>query len=488
MNDKDEAKIEADRGTMERFAGNKKLSKEFATAPFPLGLEIAEKSYDKIYPPQPQKQTKPIQEAMKVFNDKMVMAEQFYNIQPIYYDKAGLWWIWNRDLLCWQLSDEVDITNALYNQTGYDTINSKQRGEILQALKQIGRKYKPLPFNKNWVQFKNKIVDVITGEEFDAEPNYFTLNPIPHRLSPEKFIETPVIDKIFEEWVGKDNIKKLYQIMAYCLLSDYPIHRLFCFIGGGMNGKSCFLRLIENYIGNNNVCSTELDTLLKSRFEVTRLHKKLVCIMGETNFNELTQTSILKKLTGQDMIGFEYKNKTPFEDKNYAKILISTNNLPETTDKTIGFYRRWLIVDFPNRFSEAKEILDDIPKEEYENLGIKLVMILKDLLTDRKFDREGSIEERQKIYEDKSNPFDKFFKENIDDTDPNVSVPKWEFEQKLNEWCRENKFREIGNNTISKKMKERGVEEDRPYIQFYSKDEQRFVNKQVRSWRGLKWK
>ena len=78
--------------------------------------------------------------------------------------------------------------------------------------------------------------------------------------------------------------------------------------------------------------------------------------MGETNFSELNKTSILKKLTGQDVIGFEYKNKNPFDGFNYAKILIATNNLPTTTDKTIGFYRRWFIIDFPNRFSEEKDI------------------------------------------------------------------------------------------------------------------------------------
>ena len=73
--------------------------------------------------------------------------------------------------------------------------------------------------------------------------------------------------------------------------------------------------------------------------------------MGETDFNEMKKTSMLKKLSGGDLIGFEYKRKDPFEDKNYAKITISTNNLPSTSDKTIGFYRRWLIIDFPITFS-----------------------------------------------------------------------------------------------------------------------------------------
>ncbi len=50
------------------------------------------------------------------------------------------------------------------------------------------------------------------------------------QLSKEKFMETPTIDKIFEEWVGEEYVKTLYQIIAYCLLPDYPMNRLFCFI------------------------------------------------------------------------------------------------------------------------------------------------------------------------------------------------------------------------------------------------------------------
>lgn len=437
--------------------------------------------------PKTKEPSKEFKEAARIFSGKMELADRFYKIQPIYFDNAGLWWLWSDEKKCWEMSDEVTIANYLHTAINFDTINSKERGEILQALKQIGRMYKPIDLPKTYIQFKDELIDISNGDVLLATPKYFTLNPIPYSLHKEKFIETPNMDRIFEEWVGKDHVKTLYEIIAYCLLPDYPLHRLFCFIGAGMNGKSCFLRLIEKFIGNGNVCSTELDSLLNSRFEVTRLHKKLVCMMGETNFNELSKTSILKKLTGQDLIGFEYKNKNPFEEKNYAKILISTNNLPETTDKTVGFYRRWLIIDFPNQFSEEKDILSTIPEEEYEALATKCVlMILPDLLKERKFHNEGDIIHRQKRYEDKSNPVDKFMNEYCDDTDPSSDIPKWEFNKRLNEWCRENKFREMSELVIFKKMKDRGIIETKPYREWYEGEVR--INRQVRCWGGIKWK
>jgi P4 family phage/plasmid primase-like protien len=430
--------------------------------------------------------TKNFKKASKLFSGKMELAERFFETQPIYYDFAGIWWLWDNGKRCWEMTDEVTITNFLYLSLNVDTINTKERTEIIQALKQVGRMNRPLPLPKTYIQFKDKLVDILNGDEKEATSEYFTLNPIPYKLHKERFIETPKMDKIFEEWVGKEHVKTLHQIIAYCLLPDYPIHRLFCFIGGGMNGKSCFLRLLEKFLGNNNVCSTELDVLLHSRFELTRLYKKLACMMGETNFNEMSKTSILKKLTGQDLIGFEYKNKNPFDERNYAKILISTNNLPETTDKTIGFYRRWLIIDFPNSFSEEKDILSEIPEEEYEALAVKCcLLILPELLKERKFYNEGDIAHRQKNYEEKSNPFDKFYKERIDE-DPSKDIPKWEFEKIFNEWCRMNKFREMSDISIASKMKEKGIQETRLWKDWYENSSA--TKKQFRCWSGITWK
>lgn len=203
--------------------------------------------------------------------------------------------------------------------------------------------------------------------------------------------------------------------------------------------------------------------------------------MGETNFNEMSKTSTLKKLSGGDLIGFEYKNKDPFEDINYAKIIIATNNLPTTTDKTIGFYRRWMIIDFPNQFSEKKDILNDIPEEEYQALAVKCALILKDLLSNREFTNEGSVEDRMERYESKSNPLGKFMDEMVEE-DCDGQIWKWEFEENLKKWCKDNKFRELSDLVIGKKMKELRIEQQLKSAGDFSQ------GKRWRAWIGIKWK
>ena len=416
--------------------------------------------------------------------DKSDLAKQIWEIQPYFYDKSKIWWLWNNEEKKWEMIDDTDILNAVSELSTANTVDSKDKNEIIESMKQFGRKKLPKPVKKTWVQFKGMVYDILTGKAFKATPEYFTTNPISWALNKESCGTTPVIDRIFTEWVGEKFKETLYEIISYSLIPDYPIHRLFCLIGAGLNGKGCYLRLLEKFLGQDNLCSTELDTLLTSRFEVSRLHKKLLCVMGETNFSEMKKTSMLKKLSGGDLIGFEYKGKKHFEDYNYAKILIATNNLPTTTDKTIGFYRRWLIIDFPNQFDEAKDILSEIPDEEYEALACKSVIVLSSLLSTRQFTNEGNIEERMKKYEDRSDPLEKFLKE-FTQEDANKFIYKWDFEKRLNGWCKEHRFREIAENTIGKKMKDKGFESTQVSAEWYDND--KLIKRRVRAWSGLTW-
>jgi len=424
----------------------------------------------------------PRERLIPLFDNKIDLVEKFLRVQPLYYDRSKNWWLWISNESRWELIDEIEILNMIRYHSHANTISSREKNEIIEALRQVSREHKPKKVEKSWIQFKDVIIDIKTGETFPTTAQYFVTNPLPYNLG--KSEDTPMMDKFFREWVGEDYIKTLYQILAYCCIPDYPIHRIFCFIGAGCNGKSQFLKLLRKFIGGYNCTSTELDTLLNSRFEKTRLFKKLVCQMGETNFNEMSQTSLLKKLSGGDLVGFEFKNKDPFDAENYAKILIATNTLPSTTDKTIGFYRRWLIIDFPNRFSEnGGDIIDYIPESEYNNLAKKCLRLIKELLQDYQFHKEGSIEDRAEMYEERSNPFEKFYKENVIESF-NGHIFKFEFKQEFNTWCRTHGFRKLSDREIKHKMDEKNIETARRDYFGNSQEE----TKRYMSWTGINWK
>jgi P4 family phage/plasmid primase-like protien len=376
---------------------------------------------------------------------------------PIHYDKATMWWMWNKQRQCYEIIDETDILNVVDNATRTNTLASGAKFQILEAFKREGRKIAPKEIPKSWVQFKNKIIDTNTGEEIEATPEYFLTNPIPHNIGENE--ETPIIDRLLEEW-GKEYATTLKEIIAYCCLRDYPLHRIFLLIGSGSNGKGTYLRLLNNFIGNDNIASTEMDLLINNQFHITKLHKKLCCQMSETNFQALKNTSMLKRLSGGDLIGFEYKNKKPFDDYNYAKILIATNSLPITHDKTDGFYRRWVIVDFNTQFSEKTNPLINIPESEYEGLSRWVCKAIRRLQTNREFTKEGSIADRKERYEIRSNPLQPFIQSNFEQ-DLNGKIPASEFYAGFAAFLNSNGYRNLTYDIVRGMMKSEGYDYER---------------------------
>jgi len=340
----------------------------------------------------------------------MTNALLFYNRQPFFYDKTGMFWFWVTNK--YEQVDDTEVMNKLDDVLGFmgQTVNSKLKSNYLEAFKRVGRKHIPMDAPIKWVQFNDYAYSLNSNKVYKVEPNYFFTNPIPWEVG--KTEETPILDKLFTEWVGEKHLNTLYELIAYCCYRDYPIQLLFCLVGSGRNGKGCFLKVLDKFLGGDvNVTSTSLDLISgnnKSRFESFRLFKKLVALMGETNFGLLTNTSLLKQLTGGDKIGFEKKGKDPFTAYNYAKIIIASNSLPTTQDTSDGFFRRWLIIDFPNEFPEGKDITNIIPEEEYHNLAKKVVNILPKLIEVGKFTNQGDIAHRRMKYILSSNPFPLF--------------------------------------------------------------------------------
>ena len=295
----------------------------------------------------------------------LTIGKDFVKQNPLYYDKAGLWWSWNWSKDNYQQIDETDLLIMIDRATKKYNLKAGVKAEILEGLRRAARENNPIEPPPELIQFGENIYNYKTKEITKAKPEYFFTNSIPWDIGETE--ETPNIDRIFSEWVG-ENKEQLYEIISYCTIRDYPLQRLFVLIGSGANGKSTFLQILRKFVGEDNVASANLDQLADNPFQISKLYKKLLCVMGETNFERMKNTNTLKALTGKDLVSIEYKNKGAFDAVNYAKIVIATNSLPETHDKTDGFYRRWVIIDFKNRFSEKRDILSEIPDEEYKAL------------------------------------------------------------------------------------------------------------------------
>jgi P4 family phage/plasmid primase-like protien len=383
--------------------------------------------------------------------------------QPLYFDQAKIWWIWNAQEARWKTGDETDVFNGVnqYLLNPEETVKQKPRNQLLTALKQQARLKPPLTPPETWVQFQTEVYDIITGQHFPASPEYLMVNPLPWKVGDSEL--TPRIDELLLSWSYKKDYQDetyaltLYQIMAYSMLNTQPLQTLIALTGAGSNGKGCFTKMLEKFLGEDNCAHTELNKLLSRTFETSFLYKKLASFMNELNEDDMKNTALLKSLSGQDKIRFEFKGKGVFSDKSYATVIMSTNSLPLTPDKSSGYYRRWLVVDFPNTFPTGKDILQSIPEWEFENLARKLIRIAGELLNEEKFENNGSIEERMQRYEERANPVQKFI-DNFYVQDLEGFVLQKVFTDDLNKWLPTQNQRQLSSKAIGNMLREIGYD------------------------------
>jgi P4 family phage/plasmid primase-like protien len=389
--------------------------------------------------------------------NKEDIAERFYNEQPFFYNMTTGFWFWDNQTKCYDQVNEFQLMQNL-KARGISNFQVSQNTfwtETLRALKLVGTQYEPKPFKNTWIQFNNKIFDYLTGDSFESSPEYFNCNPIPFEIGESE--DTPNIDALFSEWVTEDYVQTLKETIALACLQDYPLHRIICLVGRGLNGKGVFLRFLNKFISKRNICSSNLNKLLKSNFESSKLYKKLVCQISETDFAVLRDTSLLKQLSGQDLISAEFKGRDPFDFENHATLFIASNSLPISQDRTDGFYRRWLIIRFPNQFSEGTDPLSRIQNKEYNNFARQILRLTKELILRGRFDKDGDISQRKKAYEAESDPLSKFLADNYQQ-DINGSVPFFQFYDAFNSFCQIRGYRELSKRAVSDLLHEKGYE------------------------------
>jgi len=402
---------------------------------------------------------------LTTIDNRIKLVQEFHKHNPFFYDKHKAFWLWDKEKYKYVRVDETDLLNSIRKGTknSVRTINSTIKSEIINALKEIGRENIAAEPRNSWVQFKDIVYDIDTDKTYRVDPKYFFTNPVPFSLG--NSTETPVMDKLFEEWVVKEGlqdktyIETLYEMIAYSLLKKQFLHTLFALVGNGSNGKSCYLQVLKNFVGEDNVASTEMKLLTTVQFETATLHRKSVAIMGEVDTYDMKNTNVLKKLTGEDDMRYCYKGKDPFTEKSFTTVFMATNSLPVTPDKSFGFYRRWLVIDFPHVFEVGRDVVGEIPKEEYNNLALKCINLVKRLKKNRKFTNHGNMEERMKRYEERSNPLLNFIEEECYE-EPENYVSLINFYKRFNVFLKEKKLRMMTKRQVSNGLKREGFRVD----------------------------
>lgn len=270
--------------------------------------------------------------------------------------------------------------------------------------------------NPNIIAFSNGLYNIKDGSFRDFTPEVVITNKIPWPYNPAAYSE--LLDHTLDRLACNDSKVRalLEEMVGYCLYRRNELGKAFILIGDKSNGKSTFLHVVKNMLGDSNIASLDLKEL-GDRFKTAELFGKLANIGDDIGDEFIANASVFKKLVTGDRVNVERKGQDPFEFNNYAKFLFSANNIPRMKDKTGAVQRRLVIVPFDAKFTPNDPDFRPFIKDELceqgsmEYLIILGLKALKSVLGKAQFTTSKRVQGQLDEYEQNNNPIIGFIQE-----------------------------------------------------------------------------
>jgi len=206
----------------------------------------------------------------------------------------------------------------------------------------------------------NGILNLETGELSEHTPSKFHQTMVDIEYDPEA--DCPRVDDFLHDVVSDSDVSMLYRLIAHALYKEYEAEKAAMLLGDGQNGKSVFLSLVEQFLGEWNVSNQSLQKLNEDDWAANNLVGKLANVHPDMSDQTVSTMQMFKKLTGRDTIAADVKFEQPIRFENFATLIFACNRMPVLEDDTRGNWRRWILIDFPNTFERGDE--DYVPKQE----------------------------------------------------------------------------------------------------------------------------
>jgi putative DNA primase/helicase len=214
---------------------------------------------------------------------------------------------------------------------------------------------------------------------------------------------------------------------------------------------------LTEFIGAENTSNVSLQALEHKRFAMAQLYNKHLNVYSDLSSQAVSDTGIFKMITGSDMIYADRKFKDGFYFRSFAKQVFSCNKIPISRDDTNAYFRRWILMSFPNRFEGEDvnpHILEEITTDEeisaLFNWGVEG---LKRLEKNKIFSYNKSTELIRDEYERKSNPILAFVKDCLEE-DAQAFESKKDTYNYYKSYCKKEHLPVKANNAFARELKQ----------------------------------
>jgi len=276
------------------------------------------------------------------------------------------------------------------------------------------------------IAVENGLLDVADRDLRDLRPDDYALTQLPVRFDPDA--DCPRFRSFLDDVVPENDRAALQEYIGYCLLAgEFPIHRALMIVGEGATGKSTFLRVVRALLGTENLSHQSLQDLSEQRFAPAELYGKIANVHADLTPAGLGAGSRFKPITGGDSITAERKHQDPFTFHPTAKHVYAANRVPNVSVDDDAFYRRWLIIPFPNWIPPADrdQDLSDRLTTDDELAGVLNWALegLDRLVEHGRFTGEGTVGDKRDLWQSYSDSVERFINEYVE-FDPDAVTQK----------------------------------------------------------------
>lgn len=336
-------------------------------------------------------------------------------------------------------------------------LNRSRRAEVLSYLDLLVRD-NTKPAAAEYIAFKNGIYNVVTKELQPFNADIVITNKINYDYNPKA--ESEIVDKTLKKLACNDTdiINLLCEAVGYTFYRRNELRKSFMLTGDKKNGKSTFLAMLKELLGDDNTSALDLKDL-GDRFSSSSLFNKLANIGDDIGDEFIPNPAMFKKVVSGDRIRGEFKGQKEFFFDPYCKLFFSANNIPRIKDKSGAVIDRLIIIPFNATFSKSDPDYDPyikyklIQPESLEYL-IKLgLQGLERVLENQCFTTSEKAQKELEEYEINNNPILLFFAEISPET--LLNNPTNEAYRKYNEFCISNCFQAMSQIEFSKQVKKK---------------------------------
>ena len=342
---------------------------------------------------------------------------------------------------------------------------------ILDVRPMVSVKKKELDAHNFLFNCDNGVIDLKTGEllPHDRDLLLTKLSPIKYDRNAECPNWKAFLESIFKTPAGKPDyelINYLQKAIGYSLTGVTKEQVMFFLFGNGRNGKSTFINIIQDLLGDYGR-QTNSDTFLKKRNDsginndVARLDGARFVSAVESEEGQQLSEALVKQITGGEKMSARFLRQEYFEFTPEFKVFFTTNHKPIVKGSDEGIWRRIMLIPFTVTIPKDK-IDYDLPDKLAKEMPGVLRWAVEGCM---KWQAEGlrapeAVKAATAEYREDMDILAPFIDENCT-VNPSVKIEAKLLYENYTKWCFQNNELDLKNRAFYRQLEIRGFKKEK---------------------------